>query len=202
MQEDRYDPVRVAAARQRYVVISGCSGGGKSSLLDELAFRGHRTFTEPGREIIKEQTAIGRPNILDEAPQLFGELCVVRTIHRMIEAADGDAYVFFDRSHIDALSYCIRENIPTPAPWRRAAEVFRFNRKALMVPPWREIFRNDAERRHSFEEGLEEYPVLLETYRRLGYDTVIVPKAPVPERADFILRTLGKFVQDAREPSS
>src|SRR5690349_6338919 len=66
MQEDRYDPARATAARDRHVVISGCSGGGKSAQLDELAARGYRTFPEPGREIIKEQTSIGRPDILDE----------------------------------------------------------------------------------------------------------------------------------------
>jgi predicted ATPase len=190
MQEDRYDPARAAAARERYVVISGCSGGGKSALLTELTARGYRTFAEPGREIIKEQAAIGRPDILDEAPGLFGEFCIVRTIHRMIEAADGEDFVFFDRSHIDALSYCIRENIPPPEHWQRAAEVFRFNGKVFIVPPWPEIFRNDAERKHSFEDGLKEYPVLLQTYRGFGYETVIIPKAPVPERADFVLAAL------------
>lgn len=202
MQEDRYDPARATAARDRHVVISGCSGGGKSALLDELAARGYRTFPEPGREIIKEQTAIGRPDILDEAPLLFGEFCVARTIHRMIEAADSPDFVFFDRSHIDALSYCIRENIPPPPHWRRAAEVFRFNKKAFLVPPWPEIFRNDTERKHSFEDALKEYPVLLETYRKLGYETLIIPKAPVRERANFILAALGKFLQDGQNHSS
>jgi predicted ATPase len=202
MHEDTYDPAKTVAARERYVVISGCSGGGKSALLTELTVRGYRTFAEPGRQIIREQTAVARPDILAEAPLLFGELCVVRTIHRMIEAADSEGYIFFDRSHIDALSFCIRENIPPPAHWRRAAEVFRFNTKVFMVPPWPEIFRNDAERKHSFEDGLKEYPVLMETYCGLGYETVIVPKTPISERADFVLRNLGKFVQDCQKRSS
>ena len=202
MQESEYEPARARTARHRYVVISGCSGGGKSALLEELALRGCRTFAEPGRQIIREQAAIGRPNILREAPLLFGELCVVRTIQRMIESADGEGYVFFDRSHIDALSYCVRVGIPAPAHWQRAAEVFRFNTLVFMVPPWPEIFCNDAERRHAFEDGLAEYPVLLETYRQLGYETVVVPKVPVSERADFILNTLVRFVQYGRQHSS
>jgi predicted ATPase len=36
----------------RFVVISGCSGGGKSTLLAELARRGYRTVEEPGRRIV------------------------------------------------------------------------------------------------------------------------------------------------------
>ena len=198
MSEDGYEPAKAIAAAARYVVISGCSGGGKSALLGELAARGYLTFAEPGRQIIREQMAIGRPNILDEAPLLFAELCVVRTIQQMIEAAEGDGFVFFDRSHIDALSYCIRENIEPPAHWHSAAKAFRFNTKVFMAPPWPEIFRNDSERRHSYEDAIREYPVLLETYRRLGYETIIVPKAPVRERADFVLQTLGKFLQDGQ----
>jgi predicted ATPase len=35
----------------RWVVISGCSGGGKSALLSEFARRGYRTVDEPGLRI-------------------------------------------------------------------------------------------------------------------------------------------------------
>ena len=39
----------------RFVVISGCSGGGKSTLLIELGQRGYATVEEPGRRIVKEE---------------------------------------------------------------------------------------------------------------------------------------------------
>ncbi|HEY5105435.1 MAG TPA: AAA family ATPase [Caulobacteraceae bacterium] len=37
------------------MVISGCSGGGKSTLLAELGRRGHATIEEPGRRIVREE---------------------------------------------------------------------------------------------------------------------------------------------------
>lgn len=117
VEESAYRPERAFAASERFVAITGCSGGGKSSLLAELARRGYRTFAEPGRQIIKEQTAIGRPNILDEDPVLFGELCIARIIHRMVEAADAPGLAFFDRTHIDPLSH----RVPEPRHWVRAA---------------------------------------------------------------------------------
>lgn len=40
-------------------VISGCSGGGKSTLLSELERRGFSTVAEPGRAIVKEQLCSG-----------------------------------------------------------------------------------------------------------------------------------------------
>ena len=39
----------------RFVLISGCSGGGKSTLLAELARRGFATVEEPGRRIVREE---------------------------------------------------------------------------------------------------------------------------------------------------
>ena len=55
-------------------------------------------------------------------------------------------------------------------------------------PP--EIFETDGERRHSLAEASAEYDRLLKTYRELDYETVILPKVSVEERADFVLRTL------------
>jgi predicted ATPase len=191
MMEAQYDPAKAQAAADKFVAITGCSGGGKSSLLAELAARGYRTFPEPGRQIVKEQTPIGRPNIISDDPVLFGELCIARTLHRMIEAADGPGPMFFDRTHIDPLSHYAGRPAEEPAHWRRAAEAFRFHPTVFFVPPWPEIFEQDSERRHKFEDGLAEYPVLLRNYERFGYRPMIIPKAPVPVRADFVLRTLS-----------
>jgi predicted ATPase len=191
MSEADYDPSKALAASRSFVAITGCSGGGKSRLLAELAARGYRTFAEPGRQIIKEQTAIGRPSILHDDPVLFGELCIARTLNRMIEAAGAPGPMFFDRTHIDPLSHCANNPADEPHHWRHAAEIFRMHPMVFFVPPWLEIFEQDAERRHTFEDGLAEYPVLLKNYERFGYRPVIVPKASVSARADFVLRTLS-----------
>ncbi|SEI08083.1 AAA domain-containing protein [Rhizobium tibeticum] len=39
----------------KFVILSGCSGGGKSTLLAELAKRGFAVAEEPGRRIVKQQ---------------------------------------------------------------------------------------------------------------------------------------------------
>jgi predicted ATPase len=43
----------------QFVVISGCSGGGKSTLIAELGRRGYPVVEEPGRRIVKEELASG-----------------------------------------------------------------------------------------------------------------------------------------------
>jgi predicted ATPase len=43
----------------RLVIISGCSGGGKSTLPAELRRRGHAVVEEPGRRTVKEELGSG-----------------------------------------------------------------------------------------------------------------------------------------------
>jgi predicted ATPase len=190
MLEDEYSPAKVAAARDYYVVISGCSGAGKSSLLHELSTRGYRVFAEPGRQIVKEQNFIGGDGIPSKDVYKFVELCVSRAMHNMISAATTTSYVFFDRSIIDNFNGLEQMKGGAPAHLRKAVETLRYNRKVFITPPWPEIFRNDAERTHSYEDALMEYETLLPTYERLDYRLVILPKISVPERVDFILAGL------------
>ena len=44
---------------ENFVTISGCSGGGKSTLLSEFRRRGFATIDEPGRRIIAEELKRG-----------------------------------------------------------------------------------------------------------------------------------------------
>jgi predicted ATPase len=44
---------------EKFVTISGCSGGGKSTLLSELQRRGHTIVEEPGRRIVVQELGSG-----------------------------------------------------------------------------------------------------------------------------------------------
>jgi predicted ATPase len=48
----------------------------------------------------------------------------------------------------------------------------------------------DGERRHDLDAAIAEYDRLVRTYPTLGYEVIMLPKASVTERADFILDTL------------
>ena len=188
--EDGYSPAKVAAARDYFVVISGCSGGGKSSLIHELAARGYRVFAEPGRQIVKEQNFIGGDGIPSLDVHKFVELCVSRTMHNMIMAAETTSYVFFDRSIIDNVNG-LRMASGAPQHLIKAMETFRYAKKVFMTPPWLELFRTDAERTHSYDAAVAEYETLVPAYERLGHEVIVLPKTSVKERVDLILKELG-----------
>jgi predicted ATPase len=60
-----------------------------------------------------------------------------------------------------------------------------------MLPPWRELFATDPERRHVFEAAQAEYDDLMHAYPAHGYTTVLVPAAGIAERADFLEAALA-----------
>lgn len=56
----------------KLVIISGCSGGGKSTLLSELSNRGYTVIEEVGRKIVKKYVNIDY--------QLLCELIITESI--------------------------------------------------------------------------------------------------------------------------
>jgi predicted ATPase len=188
--EPDYDPQLVAKKANQFIVLSGCSGGGKSALLAELRRRGFVTYAEPGRQVVKEQLAIGGDALPWGNADLFRELTISRSIEQLVEAAQSDRIAFFDRGIIDQISGYNARGMEIPAHLRAAAKRFRYRETVFLVPPWPEIFVNDNERRHSFADALAMYTALVTTYEEFGYRPITVPKVSVPARAEFVVRNL------------
>jgi predicted ATPase len=206
--------------QQLRVVISGCSGGGKSTLLAELARRGYGVVEEPGRRIIVNEGL--RPEVDMEAflRRCFALACVdFERVQPMGQPEPGPA----PRLAPIAARRRMAELAPVPAPKHVQPTVPRpaplavfFDRSALdaqvglarlrlaapggapsyhptvfLTPPWRETYARDAERRHSFETGVAEYHALLDGLPEYGYEVRVMPKLPVVARADYLLEALG-----------
>jgi predicted ATPase len=60
-----------------------------------------------------------------------------------------------------------------------------------MTPPWKELFAQDAERRHSFADVEAEFVALLNSYTANAYEVVLIPKGTPAERAGFLEQQLG-----------
>lgn len=172
----------------RFVVISGCSGGGKSTLLEALARRGHDTVEEPGRRIVREETARGGSALPWVDAAAFARRAIAMALQDREAAAHREGWVFFDRGLIDAASAL--EHVTGEPALETYGSTHRYHHRVFLTPPWPEVYAPDAERRHDLAAALAEYERLLEAYPRLGYETVILPKVRVTERADVVLRTI------------
>lgn len=173
----------------RQIILSGCSGGGKSTLLADLARRGYRTIEEPGRRIVAEETQGSGAALPWVDAAGFARRVVDMALADRAALAPDDGHVFFDRGLIDAAAAL--EHFAAVPVDRTLAGLDRFHEQVFLVPPWPEIYDTDAERRHGFEAAVDEYDRLLSVYARLGYVAVILPKTDVAARADFILSRLG-----------
>lgn len=172
----------------RFVLITGCSGGGKSSLLEELQARGHLVKEEPGRRIVRRELEHGGTALPWVDPMAFADRALMLAIEDRDSAVTSSGWVFFDRGIIDAASALQR--LTGRQVLKPLNDRYPYHRIVFLVPPWREIFEADAERRHGFEEGVEEYERLSTDLPVLGYDVVPLPKTTVAARADFVLSVL------------
>lgn len=172
----------------RFVVLSGCSGGGKSTLLAELARRGYSVVEEPGRRIVREETARGGTAL----PWLDAEAFIRRAIEMALEdrrrAETTTGWVFFDRGLFDAIS-ALTDMTGEPA-LHELGRRHRYHATVFVTPPWPEIYETDAERKHDLAQAEMEYVRLVRDYRLLDYTVLEVPKVTVAERADWVLERL------------
>ncbi|WP_198014660.1 AAA family ATPase [Salipiger mucosus] len=98
-----------------------------------------------------------------------------------------------DRGLIDAVA--AHEHDTGDTVFRGHLARSRYGPTVFFTPPWSEIFATifatSAERWHGFHEASREYELLRSVYANLGYDLRELASAPVPNRADALLSTLG-----------
>lgn len=166
-------------------MLSGCSGGGKSALLDEMRARGWACVAEPGRRIIAE----GGP-----LPWEDGRGFALRAIEMAAAdvAAAGEGVTLFDRSALDALAWFDQTGAAVADEVRSRVLGLGYG-PVFLVPPWPEIYERDAERRHGFEAAVAEYAHLAGWLPGQGYAVHEVPRAAVGARADWLALALERL---------
>jgi len=174
--------------RSRRIVISGCSGGGKSSVIEALSARGFATMPEAGRILVREEMAARGDALPWADPVSFAKKLLDRAITQFESAPDGD--VFYDRSVIDPVAFLDQHKIAVSPEINAAILQCQYHNPVFIVPPWGDIYVNDPERPKSFEEAVSEFEPLLGSYRNAGYRLIEIPQIPVQDRVAFILENL------------
>lgn len=169
--------------KPNFFLLTGGPGVGKTTLLDHLRARGERCVAETHRRVIREQVAIGGSAVPWLDQQAYGERTARVDIAIFDAMTDVEERVFFDRGIPDTGGRGF-----TPPPWLvEAWRTRRYNTHVFVPTPWREIYRQDAERKQSFEDCLVTHEFILRTYRTLGYEPVLLPLADVETRVAFVL---------------
>lgn len=174
----------------RFVVISGCSGGGKSTLLAELGARGFSIVEEPGRRIVKQELEGEGKALPWVDPAAFARKAIETAIADRVKAASNTGWTFFDRGLVDAA--VALEHVTGEPTAGRLNGLHPYHSAVFMTPPWPEIYESDPERRHSVGDAVAEYERLSAIYPAIGYEVLLLPKVSVVERVAFILDNLDE----------
>jgi predicted ATPase len=181
------------------VIVTGGPGAGKTTLLAELAAKGYATVDESARAIIAERLANGQSPRPD--PVTFAREILRRDIEKYLNRPRRSEWIFFDRSLIDALGM-VHESSPLPSSELTSMlATYPFHPTVFVLPPWEAIYSTDTERDQSFADAVDVHARIVRWYRSCGYALSEVPRAPVAQRAEYMLRELTESLGTAR-PSS
>src|SRR5262249_54911092 len=177
--------------RMSRIVITGGPGAGKTTLLLALQARGYTIVGDSARAIIQERRRRGlspRPNAYE-----FVHETLRMDIENFVHHAATPGHVFFDRSVLDALCGL---DLVTPLNESELSmwlSKYQYCSKVFLLPPWKAIYVNDAERDHTFEHAESVNSITQEWYRRCRYQLIEVPKASVAERCTYVLQALANI---------
>lgn len=177
--------------RDRMFVVTGGPGSGKSTLIDTLHNKGFASMPEAGRAVIQDKVRIGGTALPWADKAIFAEPMLGWELRSWHEASALKGPVFMNRGIPDVVGYLTLCGLPVPAHAETAAKTYRYNRIVFIAPYWGAIFGQDAERRQDREEAEAIGRVMANTYARLGYQPVELPKVSVEERAAFVLDHLN-----------
>lgn len=173
-----------------FVVVTGCSGGGKSTLIGELRRRGHAVVEEPGRRIVREEMRGAGEALPWVDLSAFARRAIDMALRDRKDAENIDGWVFFDRGLIDAAAAL--DHAAGGSTVTRLGKRHRYHSRIFFAPPWPDLFASDKERPHDLIEATAEYQRLLTAYGSLGYEIDLLPRASVETRADYMLGRLAQ----------
>lgn len=96
----------------KHIVLSGCSGGGKSTLLAELERRGFSVVPEPGRRIVEEEQRSEGLALPWVDLAAFAKRAIDLASEDRRRMVDEASWVFFDRGLVDAAVALGRFGLP------------------------------------------------------------------------------------------
>lgn len=171
-----------------FFVITGGPGAGKTTLLNALFSLGYKTVAETAREIIRREMETCGEGLPWKNRELYTRLMLEGSVKGYLDAyrSNNGCVTFFDRGIPDTFCYAGMVGTGIPGETESGALQYRYNRNVFILPPWKEIYETDNERKQDWDEAVITYEKMKETYEKYGYTVIEVPLGNVEARASFV----------------
>lgn len=175
---------------QRFIIITGGPGVGKTSLINHFQKHGYPVINEAATDLIRERLA---EQIEEPWNQEGFNMSVLQLLlQRQADAKDAHV-VFFDRSPIDVLTYSILQNDQEYGQIASIVENLVENKtyhpKVFLIENLGHC-EQTAVRAESLEEALRIERHIEDQYRKYEFEVIRIPAAPIEERVQIILKHL------------
>lgn len=174
-------------------MLTGGPGSGKNTVIEELRRRGYHCVDEVGRQIIKEQVDVGGNALPWGNKRRFRDLMQERSIETYESVREVSGPVFFDRGMPDLVGYSNLEGIPIGEDLKRAVDSNRCNSKVFIFPPWERVYKNDTERKQSFEIAIATYEAMVKAYSDIGYELRKMPRLKPKRITIWLIQSLANL---------
>lgn len=173
----------MTAPPNRFAVVTGAPGAGKTVLLERAHAEGLATSPEVARALLRQP---GGMALREEDPLGFAD-AMADAHRREFDRFDGhDAPVLFDRGLPDVVGFLDVSGLPVSRAIKHACRTVRYGGPVFRAPAWAEIYRQDSERIQDWAGAVASDQAVSAAWQRYGYDLVDLPLASVGDRLAFV----------------
>lgn len=191
---EQFVSTRVQPNEQKEIhryIITGGPGVGKTTIANQLKkIKGIAAIDEAATRIIQSELAAGVSRPWEQAGFDDKIVSMQKDDRRQAASMNVDS-LFFDRTSIDSLSYCIHHDLtPTPAVIAATEEVISYyNPQVFLVENFGQCQQTEV-RCETLEESTKIEQLLEKNYRALGFNVFRVKPGTVEQRVEAILQAI------------
>ena len=170
------------------ILITGGPGSGKTSLIDELKNKKFNCEKEIVRSLTLEGKKDGNDQLFLKEPLNFSKTLLDLRISQF-DKKQVKSITFYDRGVQDALAYLNFLKAKYDNDFIKKCVRIKYD-MVFILPPWKEIYKQDKCRYETFEESIKIYEEIIKIYHFFKMKTIILEKDSVNNRIKKILSYL------------
>lgn len=167
----------------RKYVVTGGPGCGKTTTLELLKGRGYNIVPEAARMVLQEGKGLAGMTLQEAIMQKQSDL---------EEMASGEV-IFLDRGLPDCEAYAnyFGGSLEGTSYTSRLSNAGYQSKVFYLEPLSKNCYKNDQQRKESYDEAVKISEMLKSTYQAKGYQVVSIPAINPEDRANRIVKEIG-----------